>query len=135
MKSNNFKNIAFGMTKEIEPTRPIINKEYLRQRFDYEPATGQLLWRKWPDNKAHWNSRFQGKYAGFNSNFKNKYKVRAITLDGIFIRAGRLVWVWHNGSSKAGYAVVHLDGDWLNDRIENLKLKYFKSSAGSRWNG
>jgi hypothetical protein len=34
----------------------------------------------------------------------------------------RLIWTWHYGEIPEGISIRHIDGDKLNNRIENLRL-------------
>jgi len=42
--------------------------------------------------------------------------------DGKEYRAHRLIWEMHYGSIPTGILIDHIDGDTLNNRIENLRL-------------
>lgn len=42
--------------------------------------------------------------------------------NGTEYRAHRLIWEMHNGPIPEGILIDHIDGDSLNNRIENLRL-------------
>ena len=42
--------------------------------------------------------------------------------DGKEYRAHRLIWEMYNGSIPEGVLIDHIDGDSLNNRLENLRL-------------
>lgn len=77
----------------------------VRQHFDYEASTG-LLRKKWGAPYPWRKTGYRGRY-------------RACTLGGRTHYLHRLVFLWHHGVLPA--AIDHLDGDFENNRIENLR--------------
>lgn len=73
--------------------------------FDY-CSDGNLRWRS------------NGLVAGSNRWIKNS-QYRIVTIYGKRYAAHRLIWLWHNRVWPYGH-IGHLDGDTLNNRIENL---------------
>lgn len=45
---------------------------------------------------------------------------RLIKLDSVVYHADDLVWYWHHGKFSR-HPLIHIDGDWGNNLIENLK--------------
>jgi hypothetical protein len=101
--------------------------EYLRQCFDYDPATETLSWRERPREHfattnawAWWNTRFAGKPAG--SPDKDGYLVVGLTFDGRLrkLRAHRVVWALERGYWPK-HQIDHRDGVEAGDGVGNLR--------------
>jgi hypothetical protein len=93
------------MTK-AKPLPPV---ELLRQRFEYDPATGSLVWKR------------NGKQAG------NAYKVghsyyRRIMVDGQNYFAHRIAYAMHTGKDPLNMHIDHINGNGLNNSFFNLRL-------------
>lgn len=84
--------------------------EALRAWFDYVPGTGALFWKE-----ARGTAR-KGDPAGH----LNGTGYLHVGLAGRKLRVNRIVWAMHHGSWPSG-EVDHIDGDPLNNRIENLR--------------
>ncbi len=113
-----------------------INQQYLRECFDY--VDGKLIWKERP--RHHFNSN-----RGFNS-FNTNYAYAEAGC--VFKRAGRperhtvgvngkrylrhrLIWIYHHGEIPDDLIIDHIDGDTLNDRIENLRLVTLEINANN----
>ena len=119
--------------------KALTSPEVLRQLFHYEPETGKLFWRARPlhmfedgeqgalQNCAAWNGRYAGKEA-----------MTCVKSDGYrhgslfyrYVPAHRVIWALHNGEWPKA-AIDHIDGDKLNNRIENLRVA---DAAQNGWN-
>jgi len=105
--------------------KPLPSVEYLRECFDYDPATGVLTWRVRPrthfETKWAWrvsNTKYAGKKAG--SRRKDGRHVVHIGNNSRFL-ISRLVMKWMNGEEPSK-TVDHRDADPANDRWGNLRL-------------
>ena len=99
----------------------LITQEYLKERFEYDSETGQLIWR------THLRkARYVGKPAGT----KRKGYIY-IYLDKKQQSAHRLIWIFHHGFIPENKQIDHIDGDKTNNRMENLRLA---SRCENMWN-
>ena len=94
---------------------------YLRQCFDYDPATGRLTWLKRPrhhfdSDRAWW--QWNGRYAGTAAGSPSGGYVQ-VGIGGGNWRASRVIWVWVTGENPAD--VDHKDRDGTNNRWDNLR--------------
>jgi hypothetical protein len=83
----------------------------LSERLQYDPQTGALTWRLRPNGRVAANTQ-----AGCIAS--TGYRV--IRIDGRQWKAHRLVWLIVHGEEPAG-DLDHVDGNRLNNRIENLR--------------
>jgi hypothetical protein len=77
------------------PTKILPPVEYLRERLDYTPETGELRWKN-------------GKRAG------------AVILDGRY-RVHRVIWKWMTGEEPPD-SIDHADRNDRNNRWDNLRV-------------
>jgi hypothetical protein len=94
------------------------SQETLRNRFDYDAATGQLVWRHSDTAPWWWNGKHAGKPAGS----QDGQGYIAIGLDGKVYRAHRLIWVFFHGQYDDSLQIDHINQDRADNRIENLRL-------------
>lgn len=105
------------------PTSGIpFSQSYLRQRFDYNPDVGGLVWKPSDQHPRKWNSRHVGKVAGCAHTGDHGKTYVVIGLYDKLYRAHRLIWVWHYGDIPAGLQIDHIDGNGANNRLSNLRL-------------
>lgn len=83
----------------------------VRELFDYNPATGDLIWRK---------DRTGGTKAGDVAGSIKSSGYRMVKINGTLYSAHRLVWAWHHGNWPTN-EIDHADRIPLNNRIENLR--------------
>jgi len=95
--------------------------------FKYED--GKLLWkyrnRDEFKNKAGQSAanRFAGKEAGnLHGAPRSATTYRQVEIFGKGYKVHRIIWEMHNGEIPDGYVVDHIDGDGLNNKIENLRI-------------
>ena len=46
-----------------------------------------------------------------------------VTIDGKYYNAHRLIYVWHHGVNIDDVNITHIDGDWMNNDINNLAIR------------
>jgi len=95
----------------------ILDVEFLKDRFDYDPETGKLFWKE--INQINTNlrrSQFAGKEAGY------EYQ------GYIYVRIGksnylshRICYAIYNEEFPKGI-IDHIDGNKKNNKIENLRV-------------
>lgn len=90
--------------------------EVLRQLLRYEIDEGMLYWRHRADASRTWNTRYAGQ-AALNTIANNGYRVGAI-YDKKYL-AHRVIWAMQHGYWPS--VVDHVDGDKLNNRLQNLR--------------
>ena len=98
---------------------------------------GEIYWKERPrdefmSDKSHaaTNSNFSGKLAGsIVSSEHSVTSYRQLVLNGSTHKCHRVIWEMHKGSIPAGLIVDHIDGNGLNNRIENLRLVNASDSA------
>lgn len=95
---------------------PLPSVAELQRCFEYEAATGRLLWRVREEVAAHVNSRLVGREAGS----PNTRGYRQIEFNGGVYCAHRIIFKMHHGYEPEG-DVDHRDTDNGNDRIGNLR--------------
>ena len=113
--------------------------EVLRQLLRYEPDTGKLFWLdRTPSmfedglqgaqhNCSAWNGRYAGKEA-MTCIKSDGYRHGALFYS--YVPAHRAIWALHSGEWPS-MAVDHIDGNKINNRIENLRLA---DNAQNGWN-
>lgn len=104
--------------------KEIPSQEYLRECFDYRD--GWLYWKRRPvehfvsaDACNKWGNKMAGKRAGHISSDGKYIK---ITIGKSDFYAQRIIWTWHYGVIPPGFEMDHIDGNGMNNVIENLRL-------------
>jgi len=106
--------------------KSFITAEYVRSIFYYDKQLGVLIWKERYDVPKEWNTRYANKIAGTNSK-SNRWQI--LINNKKYIRY-HLIWVYHHGywSIKA---IDHIDGNSMNDKIENLREATDSQNAGN----
>jgi len=101
-----------------------LTQEYLKECFDYNPETGEFVWKERPN--SHFKSEksmksFNKKFAKNSAGFLNKEKqCYTVTLDGKLYPVARLAFFILNGRLPSIY-VDHIDGDKKNLKATNIR--------------
>jgi hypothetical protein len=114
-------NVEAGMSKKSLP-----NQDRLLECFDYFQESGDIFWKERPKHHfksdwstRSWNTRFSGKVAGRRMKTPSGKSYLEISVDGVRYFAHRLIWMLVNGVEPE--EIDHLDGNGLNNRIDNLR--------------
>lgn len=94
----------------------MLTYERANEIFRYDPDTGKIYWKVKPSKRVNINV---GDEAGSLSH-DNWNTYRQIKIDGKLYFAHRIVWLLHYGVWPDDQ-VDHVDGDGLNNRVENLR--------------
>lgn len=88
----------------------------LNDLFRYE--NGSLYWLP-REGKDKYTKSWNSKYAGTEVGSVTKDGYRRSTKYGLL---HRLIWEYHNGQIPKNMQIDHINGDKLDNRIENLQL-------------
>ncbi len=105
-----------------------LNREELHRLFHYE--NGKLLWKIRQSRRVH-----IGDEAGhFDARkWKKGMKVyRNVCVNGVLVGAHRVIYTMLAGEITDGMEIDHIDGNGLNNRIENLRLATHTQNARNR---
>lgn len=102
----------------------MITYEEVREVFDYKD--GHLYWKKsWEDDK-----RKTHKTIGSKAGTKQSAGYIQITYNGKLYLAHRLIFLWNHGYLPR--VLDHIDGDKLNNKIENLRGASYSENQFNR---
>lgn len=90
-----------------------LTAQYVRDLFDYDPETGELNRRIYRPGRKGSNSTLAGNLSGTR-------RYSAISIDGRFYQAHRLIWLVVTGEWPKEH-IDHIDGNGANNRWANLR--------------
>jgi hypothetical protein len=97
--------------------KPIITQEEVKKLLDYNPETGNLIWKRRDCAPASWNTKFAGKIAG-SMTLANGYM--KIGINNISYLQHRIIWVWVYGYLPEK-EVDHINRVRHDNRLINLR--------------
>lgn len=97
---------------------PLLTQELLKHLVHYDPETGIFTWLR-RANAKRWNSRYEGKVAGFDWKLGN-VTYRSIRIFDYPFLGHRLAFLYMTGAWPA-HDVDHKDRDGTNNRWANLR--------------
>ncbi len=97
------------------------SKEGLVQILDYNPDSGELIWKK--RTSGTFSKRLAGRNAGMIKVDKHGNTYRVMDAAGVSgLLAHRVAWIIHYGSISPQARIDHRDGNGLNNSIGNLRI-------------
>jgi len=109
----------------------MLTKERLLEVLEFDESISRFRWRE-RVGSLRFNARFAGELAGCVSEREPLgLFYRLLRIDKILYKEHRLVWLYWNGElPKAN--LDHLNGDGLDNRLENLRLDSDRSNQRNR---
>ena len=109
----NFLHRPLIVAKLIMKAKALPPVELLRERFDYDPETGELRWRVTLGGHIK---------AGEMAGSVDLSGYRVVRISGALHKAHRICWALYYGEDPHGHEMDHIDRDKTNNSINNLRL-------------
>jgi len=109
-------------------TQDLPTPEELRKRLRYDPLTGELVWRHYPQACRGWNGRYADKPA-FTTTHRHGYKVGRV--NRINLKAHRVIMAMVNNKWPPN-DVDHINGNRADNRITNLRCATRRENMKNR---
>ncbi len=91
--------------------------EWLREHFEYDAKTGKLTWKK-----PQFRSKAKvGAEVGVTRVTQWGKRYRCFFIRGKIYQVHRVIWKMQRHEIPDGYEIDHIDGNSLNNRIDNLR--------------
>lgn len=100
-----------------------VTQQRLRELFDYNPETGQFIFKPRPREEFHdfrASRVFESKCAGKTAGWRHGAGYTAIRVDGRDYLAHRLAWLYSHGEWPP-HEIDHKNGDRSDNRLQNLR--------------
>ena len=110
----------------MSKAKPMPSQQELQEGFDYRD--GNLYYKKTNTNRIKVGSK--AGYVHTNKHIDKQY-VR-VGFNYTMYRIHRLIWAWHGNSLEPNEEIDHIDGNSLNNRIENLRPTSRKQNGENR---
>lgn len=101
--------------------------EYLRECFEYDHDTGDLIWKTRPEEHFQdqrswriWNTKYSGCIAGSVERREDTTDYIQVSINNATTRAHRVCFALYQGYWTDNQ-IDHMDGDGLNNRPDNLR--------------
>ena len=106
--------------------KPMPSQQELQEGFDYRD--GNLWWKK-----ANSNSVREGSKAGsVHTDKRTGYQRVRVCFNHKKYPIHRLIWAWHGNFLEPNQEIDHIDGNSLNNCIENLRATTHKQNCENR---
>lgn len=114
-----------------------LSQEYLKECFDYNPDTGELIWKVRP--RRHFktdaafksaNARFAGRRAGTKANTSGRYFTLHVGINDKKYLNHRVIWAMIYGDVPQ--EIDHVNHDATDNRLCNLRLANPKINAKNK---
>ena len=109
----------------MSKAKPMPSQQELQEGFDY--SDGNLWWKK-----TRQGVKVGSKAGTVKTNKRTGRQDIHVCFKGKFYSIHRLIWVWHGNSLGPNQDIDHIDGNSLNNRIENLRATSRKQNLENR---
>jgi hypothetical protein len=115
------------------PVKTLPSFAYLHACFDYSPVTGELRWKRRPQEhfatinaKASFDANYAGKVAGCP-----RERSRGVKINGQRYKAHRIIWKMATGEDPID-TIDHRNGNPFKNAYENLRVATRGQQAWNR---